>query len=78
MLNPNRIANIITGMNETIGTPLSAPIRLAPMPSWNTADDDAVGGADREQVEDRRDERDPERAERRDQQQHRQADDDAR
>ena len=37
MLSPNRIANIITGMKDTIGTPLSAPIRLAPMPSWNTA-----------------------------------------
>ena len=37
MLSPNRIANIITGMNEMIGTPLSTPIRLAPMPSWNTA-----------------------------------------
>ena len=37
MLSPNRIANSITGMNETIGTPLSTPIRLAPTPSWNTA-----------------------------------------
>lgn len=34
MLSPNRIANSMTGMKETIGTPLSAPIRLAPMPSW--------------------------------------------
>ena len=63
-------------MNDTIGTPLSTPIRLAPTPSWKTATDDAVGGADGQQVEDRRHERDPQRAERGDQQQHRQADDD--
>ena len=37
MLSPNRIANSITGMNDTIGTPLSTPIRLAPTPSWKTA-----------------------------------------
>ena len=73
---PNRIANSITGMNETIGTPLSTPSRLAPKPSWKTRDDDAVGRADRQQVEDRRDERDPERAEGHDQQQHREADHD--
>jgi hypothetical protein len=37
MLNPNRIANSITGMNDTTGTPLSTPSRPAPTPSWNTA-----------------------------------------
>ena len=37
MLSPNRIANSITGRNEMIGMPESAPIRLAPKPSWNTA-----------------------------------------
>ena len=37
MLSPKTIANIITGMNETIGTPLSTPMRFAPSPSWKTA-----------------------------------------
>jgi hypothetical protein len=37
MLSPKRIAKSITGMKETIGTPLSTPSRLAPTPSWNTA-----------------------------------------
>jgi hypothetical protein len=36
MLSPNRIANSMTGRKEMIGMP-DAPIRLAPMPSSNTA-----------------------------------------
>ena len=78
MLSPNRIANIITGMNDTIGTPESDADQARAEALLEDRDDDAVGRADRQQVEDRRDERDPERAEGHDQQQHRQADDDAR
>ena len=36
MLSPNKIANSITGTNDTIGTPLSTPSRLAPNPIWKT------------------------------------------
>ena len=78
MLSPNRIANSITGMNETIGTPAVDADQARADALLEDRHDDAVGGADRQQVEDRRDERDPQRAEGRDQQQHRQADHDAR
>ena len=37
MDSPNRIANIISGMNETIGVLSLAPSRDAPQPHWNTA-----------------------------------------
>ena len=42
------------GMNDTIGTVVSRPISSWPQPHWNTAAKHPVGGADAEQVEQRR------------------------
>ena len=66
------MANSIIGTNGSIGAPFDAEQAAAPAPLEH-GDDDAVGGADREQVHDHRLERHEQRPEHDHQQQERQA-----
>ena len=68
---------MIIGRNGLIGTVWSRPISAAAPAPLEHRDDHAVGGADRQQVHDRRLERHEHRAEHHHQQQERQPDDGA-
>ena len=68
---------MITGMNGGTGVAVSMPDQLPGPAALREQRDDAVGGADREQVQDRGLQRDGDRAEGDEQQQQREADDDA-